>query len=767
MKPRYLINYILPIFMWCICFELSAQNTLTLSGKVSDEYNQGLIGVIVSTNEQTTNTTTDNNGNFSLQLESGKKYSLQFTYVGYEKLLQELTITEPYTLSVKLKPATNQLDQVVVSAGKYNQEIKRVTVSTDIIKPYLIQHKAVLNMESIMNQLPGVNVVDGQANIRGGSGWTYGAGSRVLVMLDGLPFITGDANQVQWKFLPAENIEQIEVIKGASSVLYGSSALNGVIHIRTAQPTSKPKSSFTLIGGAYNKLKRDSTRWDPDTRYQFGFNAFDSRKINRLDLVMSLNYVADEGYRMGEKDERLRLSINTNFHHKKIKNWTYGVDESIMFSNAQSFLLWEDWSHGYTALDSVTTDSRSTNISINPHTDFYWLGSKHSFRGKILQTTNEVNSNTPGVNQDNSAIQFYGDYQVKKDLFKQLLTLTGGITGSRVKGKAFLYDGTHHSNNLAPYLQVDLLYKRVSVSAGLRHESFAMDNSREAKTIGRAGISYELTRSTFIRSSYGQGYRFPSIAERYITTSAGVVNVFPNPGLQSETGWNAEFGVRQGFRIKDWKGLVDLAYFHTEYQNMVEFNFGQWAPLDLSNILQSFGFKSVNVGNARISGVDVSLTGTGKVGAIRINSLLGYTYTNPVSLTPDQVFATDSSGTNYTYRNTSSDTSGNTLKYRYNHLAKADIEFGYQKWALGGSMRYNSYMKNTDIIFDIIVPGVKQGRSINQAGDYVFDTRISYQATHKFKINFLINNITHHEQMTRPADMRPPRIFLLQLTVMI
>jgi outer membrane cobalamin receptor len=200
---------------------------------------------------------------------------------------------------------------------------------------------------------------------------------------------------------------------------------------------------------------------------------------------------------------------------------------------------------------------------------------------------------------------------------------------------------------------------------------------------------------------------------------------------------------------------------------MVEFNFGQWAPLDFTNVLKSFGFKSVNVGNTRISGVDVSLTGTGRIGAVTIKPLLGYTYTDPVSLTPDKVFATDSSGTNYTYRNTSSDTTGNTLKYRYNHLAKADIELGYRKWTLGLSMRYNSYMKNTDLIFDILVPGVKQGRSINPNGDYLFDTRISYQVTSKFRINFLINNLTHHEQMTRPADMRPPRLFLLQLTLVI
>ena len=85
-----------------------------------------------------------------------------------------------------------------------------------------------------MNQSPSVHIVDGQANIRSGSGWSYGAGSRVMVMVDGMPLMNGDQGGVEWQLVPMENISQIEVIKGASSVLFGSSALNGTINIRTA-----------------------------------------------------------------------------------------------------------------------------------------------------------------------------------------------------------------------------------------------------------------------------------------------------------------------------------------------------------------------------------------------------------------------------------------------------------------------------------------------------------------------------------------------------
>ena len=88
-------------------------------------------------------------------------------------------------------------------------------------------------------------MVDGEPQIRSGSGFSYGAGSRVMVMVDDLPVLSGDAGRPTWGFLPLENLEQIEVIKGASSVLYGSAALSGVINIRTRYPDARPLTRIT------------------------------------------------------------------------------------------------------------------------------------------------------------------------------------------------------------------------------------------------------------------------------------------------------------------------------------------------------------------------------------------------------------------------------------------------------------------------------------------------------------------------------------------
>ena len=140
---------------------------------------------------------------------------------------------------------------MVISANKYEEKLGDVSVSMAIIKPDLIENKATRDAESIIEQVPGVQINENQVSIRGGSGWSYGAGSRVMVMVDGMPRLAGDANDIKWTAIPLENISQIEILKGASSVLYGSSALNGVINIRTKYPKEKPITKINISNGFY------------------------------------------------------------------------------------------------------------------------------------------------------------------------------------------------------------------------------------------------------------------------------------------------------------------------------------------------------------------------------------------------------------------------------------------------------------------------------------------------------------------------------------
>jgi iron complex outermembrane receptor protein len=364
---------------------------------------------------------------------------------------------------------------------------------------------------------------------------------------------------------------------------------------------------------------------------------------------------------------------------------------------------------------------------------------------------------------------YLAEYQNQISLFKNRGTISSGIMGSFTSSNSPLYQGVHQIKNFAPYVQADLRFQKLSLSLGYRFEYFELDGKSEQASIIRTGLNYELTKATFLRASFGQGFRFPSIAERFITTSVGLLNVFANPELSAEKGWSSELAIKQGFKLgNQFSGFVDVAAFWTQYQNMIEFNFGLWKILP--NVFDGIGFKAVNVGETRITGLDFVVGTDGKIGAFTIRSLIGYTYTKPVSLDPDFIFARDSFAATYSHKTTSEDTTNNLLKYRYTHLFKYDIEVGYKKWMFGISQRYNSYMTNVDgafvkpIVLNIyIVPEVERGRAMNPNGDLITDIRVGYKLNTKLNFQFLVNNITNHEQMTRPGDLRPPRMFLFQV----
>ena len=144
-------------------------------------------------------------------------------------------------------------------------------------------------------------MVDNQINIRGGAGWSYGAGSRVMVMVDDMPMLTADAQDAKWDFLPIENCEQIEVLKGAASTLYGSSALNGVVNFRTAYARSKPITKIQLYNGMFGNPNRKEMIWWGKKQPSFmGGYASHSRKIGNTDIVLGSAWFAEDSYLQGE-----------------------------------------------------------------------------------------------------------------------------------------------------------------------------------------------------------------------------------------------------------------------------------------------------------------------------------------------------------------------------------------------------------------------------------------------------------------------------------
>jgi len=757
----------------------------------------------------------DIEGKYSLELPTGQ-HEVVYSFIGYKKITKKVQITsgESTMMNISLESATTEIsDFVVVSAGKFEQNLGEVTVSMEIIKPNIIENKNTTSMENVLQQTPGVSIVDKEPQIRGGSGYSFGAGSRVMIMIDDLPILSGDAGRPSWGFLPVENVEQIEVIKGASSVLYGSSALSGVINIRTAYPKAEPQTKINLFQGMYSDPQTSEAKyWDGSPAYTGG-SFLHSRKIGNFDLVIGGNVLADQGHlgpivdpvldengvETGDStiassgydplnvnryaaETRARINMNLRYRNQKIVGLSYGVNTNWLKGESLNTLLWNGYPQGlYQAYAGSATRTKQLIGTIDPFVEYFTeKGSKHVLRGRWQKLDNNNDND-----QDNFSDVLYGEYQYQQNfdsLGIQGLRTTTGIVAIQSTGEAELYnggneDGINKSNNYAAYLQADKRFNRLNVSLGIRYEYFDINGASESKPVFRSGLNYQVAEATYVRASFGQGFRFPSIAEKFIRTAVGLINIYPNPDLKAETSYNAELGIKQGFKIGGFAGYLDLAAFYQEYENFIEFTFGQWTETQSVANLFGLGFRSLNTGKAKVTGWEVSLIGEGKIGKIGIQTLCGYTFTKPISLTPDYVYGEAVSSTfnfDNTYSQSSSDNSNNILKYRLQHLIRADVELTYNSWAFGTSFRYNSRMQNIDKIFlDLddgssgitVETGVNKWRDEKSTGDYVFDFRASFQFNDLHKVALIMNNALNREYAIRPLAIEKPRTTSIQYTL--
>jgi outer membrane cobalamin receptor len=760
-----------PLFFILISVSLLAQDAY-LKGKVSDfKSKETIVGasVIVDNN---TGTVTDVNGNYFFKTTAGK-HKVEFKSLEFKSQIKMIELKANDTLSgdIILESDAKQLGIVVVSAGKFEQNLSEVTVSMEVLKPSLIENKSIQSVETAIDQVPGVNVIDGQANIRGGSGFSYGAGSRVLVMVDEMPMLTADAGDVKWSFLPIENCEQIEVIKGASSALFGSSAMNGVINFRTAYAKEDPETKINFYGGVYDKPRRKEMVWWQDGNPTYsGLNFYHAQKIKQFDIVLGGNIYNDDGYRYLETEQRYRANTNLRYRFsKKLQGLQIGVNANTMRTKGGLFLIWDNDTTGSLRPAGGDLSHYTTfRTNIDPYITYNTKNdSRHTLRGRFFRTKNLNNTN-----QESTADVYYSEYQFQKRFEKGLTWTVGAVYNYNEVRSGPLY-GTHFSTNASLFTQIDKKWKKLTISLGGRGEYFKTDSvetkenlyllldkskpiakQSKVKPVFRAGLNYHLFKATYIRASFGQGFRFPSVAEKYIKTSASGLDIYPNDSLRPESGWSTEIGIKQGVKIGDWKGYIDVAAFWTEYNNMMEFSFGKYENQNDPFNTVGFGFQSQNIGNTRIRGIDVSIIGAGKMGPIDVSMLLGYTYIDPIQ--------TDFDAERDTIFNTSKN---NLLKYRYKHSGKADIQLGYKKFSTGISMRANSFMENVDAFFVVAFPGMKEYRAAHDQGDYIFDYRISYQLHKTAKLSFIINNMFNREVMGRPMDIQAPRVYAVQLTV--
>lgn len=686
----------------------------------------------------------DEDGNFRVDVIPGAIH-ITFQYVGYRSVSMRLTMADRETqrLDIGMDRFVTEMEQVVISAGRAEQRLSELTVSFSIIKPEAFSASHITDVKELMNKSSGVEVLDGQASIRGGSGFSYGAGSRVMVLVDGLPMLSADAGHVKWQSLPLENLSQVEIIKGASSVMYGSSALNGIINFRTAEATRAGKTSFFVESGMFGSPRRNEWIWW-DTPRMFSTASFSHlKRYGNTDLGFGSFFEYDNGYRKFNDSRLGRVNLHVRHRCTTLPGLVYGLASNAVLHRKYDFILWEDADTGALKQDESTAQMlHGTTFTIDPSLSYNRGGRfAHDLRSRFQYTDNSF---PDGGSNNSEAKSFYAEYQVRYSS-SELLSVSAGLTQLASSISSIFY-GDHRAWNAGLFSQADLTpHDRLKLVAGVRLEYNTLDGDADKLVpLFRTGVNYRLADLSFLRASFGQGYRYPSIAEKHAATTLGAVRIFPNPQVQPESGWNSELAIKQGLISETIDGLVDLAFFYSQNTAMIEYVFG----IHYDPFADDFGlgFQSTNIEHSRVYGLELELLLNIRGNRLHHQINGGYVLMYPVEFNP---------GTN---RNT-----GEYLKFRRKHAASLHLTSSYRKLSAGLHMVARSHILDIDDVFvnpatrEGILPGFFEYWTKNNSGYFVGDVSLAYQLSRQYRVSLAVKNFTNTEYMGRPGDIQPHR----------
>lgn len=776
-----------------------AQNA-EVSGTIKDVETKDPIPGASIRYEKKQGTVADAVGKYTLSLPAGE-YELVYTSIGYKTEKKKITLKtgEKLKLDINLKSDVFKMNEVV-TVSQYKKNSAKETVSTSVMTKEQIKNTNSNDIGEVVNKTPGVLVQDGQISIRGGSSYSYGVGSRTTLLVDGLELSSADLGQTQNSFVPLENVKQVEVIKGASSVIYGSSALNGIVNVITDWPTeADPKTEIESNFGVYDQPKDKRMKWWDATPPFFGsLNITHQRRIKDLQFMTGGNISYNRSYLQGDDFWRLRLFVKTRYIDPKHAGLNYGANASFQIERADQFFLSGDLDSLF-LVPAASSSSEYNKTTIDPFLNYSSLkGHNYRFQARYINIFR--NGNGTDIDAVSHGLIVNNQYQYR---LRNLFILTLGMPFNMGYSQSNLYarSGKHFNFNWAVYAQGEINYKILSLQAGFRYEIAGLDtnynfglpiNSKGgSKQIGipvfRAGMNIQASKSTNIRLSWGQGYRVPSIAEKYIAQPfvAGV-NIVPNDTLKTETGWSMEVGIQQGIQIKEWKLGIDLSFFWQEYKNFIEYQVAFW-PNYYSNgdkifvdSLESLpgqvlGPRALNVENARIGGYEIGLLSSGKIGPVGIKLNAGYTYNFPGkkgNLNDSTKYSTAQFLRDmfvYNGKRVEGAETDKILSYRIRHLFRGDIELSYWKAYLGATFYYASTPEKVPTFFKTVALFIfKDANALEKYiakhgnGDFAMDIRAGIKVNDHVSMGFIVKNLTNHLYSLRPGRPEPLRSYTLQ-----
>ncbi len=718
------LTFFITIFLIVSAFGQQKKPTGRIEGRVLDENKSPLIGANVRIENTLIGSATDRKGIFRLTKVPVGKHKLKFTMVGYESKEFEVEVIADQTtyIEVQLFQTAIQTSAVFVTASKFEQKTSDIPLSISALSPQDLTSRNVKRLDDALKYVSGINMVSDQISIRGSTGYTRGAGSRVLLLFDGVPLYTGDAGDIIWQLLPVFEIERVEIVKSASSALYGSQALGGVINVLSKDFSGTPITNFRAIGGMYDKPFYDEWDWSPRRRFYNSLIVSHSRKVGDLGLYLSASRYEDDSYKLNSYTKRYSFFAKTKYNLNPTNSISLLLNGSTYKSG--SFLYWRDSRNALIPPESQIgqwTKALRLNIHLN-YQSLYSSTTIVNFRNSWFHNfwednTESANSSRSEMLRSELSFNYFGN---------DILKLVGGIEATYITVSSNIFSNPS-GTGLALFGQDEIhLSKKFLLTAGLRIDYQKVEDVLSELNFNPklAGL-FRISENLILRSSVGRGYRAPTPSELFSTTNVSGIRVIPNPDLKSESNWTLEAGLNH--TLSDYLKW-DVAFFNNEIYNFIE-------P-SIDPVTSFIQFK--NITRARIYGTEININSELFNNLININ--LGYTY----------LWARDLKNNLF-------------LKYRPRHLLYVNISSKFNYFRFGLDARYWNRIETIDedlIKLNIVKDGDLRDKvfllDLNCTLD-LFEFKIPGRFT------FSINNLLNYNYIEMIGNLGPVRSFSLGL----
>ena len=543
-----------------------AQSTATINGTLSDPSGAAIAGAKViaqplDPSAETRETKSGPEGKFTLALAAGR-YRVTITHPSFTRTEQEFTLAPGETRTWDVRLTLEKLaSTVVVTAAAQPATADTTAVLVDVISKEEIDQQHQIFLLPMLASEQGASFA--QLGPMGGIASFFLDGGNsyyTKVLVDGSP-VNVPGGAVDFSNFTLDGIDKVEIVHGASSALYGSDAMTGVIQIFTHRGTTTTPE-FVLIGeGGTFDTGRGSAQL--------------SGLAGKFDYSATAGYINSNGQGPGDAFRETTLSGNFGWKFSDTDSLRLAVRNSASGAGQPGqTLLPGGAAPGQASNLQDFSANLNWNFQIGDHLQQQFLG----YESRFLDVESTPEFGPPFITKYNRAgLNEQTSY----------LSHNGGVTA----GYTFeVENGPQHRHNQAGYLEARYTFmRRLTTIAGVRAEDNAFFGTR---VVPRVGGSYALHYGrgfwgdTRLRASYGLGIVEPEMFPEGCT-----------PILDPERSTTVEAGVDQ--MLASDRFHLSATFFHNYFHDIVSFSSGGTNPN-----CPAFGGSFFNTDLARAAGVN-------------------------------------------------------------------------------------------------------------------------------------------------------------------